>query len=653
MRRQGLLRAGLFLLMGSWAVVSLLGLPPLETPPDPQEVQGPLVGLVIVSIALYVIAALRYYRLHRRRPAVMLISIVTAFTLLAEAMAAVVVARNWHLTWWTWHLLMAAAFGFVAYSAYIQYRRESSATGLFNAIALEETIDSIRAEYAGALESLTSARSRQEEAGWSEEEMELVTAGVASRFGLTEGQVAVLDRAAEALARERDQIRRLGTLVAIGKETRVILSESELLQRVVERATSGLGSDVLRVGLIIDGKLRFSPELATRAGWEPPDGEERQRAISDALTLLQPVQAPAGLLILPLTIKGHPSGVLEVHRARGEFGERDRSLLQSLASQLSIALENARLYSQLEGLFRQYMSPDVATALLADPSQAALGGAVVEASALFADLRGFMSFSERSLPEEIVAMLNRYFSLAVPCVLARGGTVVQFVGDAMLALFNAPVRQGDHALRAAQAALEMQDAIETLAAANPGWPRFRVGVNTGPALVGNIGSDQLRAFNAMGDAVNVASRLQSMAAPGGGDRSLHLRSDSRTCRGPASGRVDGQGQAGRGRGLRPDRAWRSRRRDTRLCRDDDPRRSGRTTGPPSATSGVPARRPLRKRADTMRMRPKADSSVLMASSAPLLGLPRSSVFTQRPPIRRARVAPGQRPARIETCPSGR
>jgi class 3 adenylate cyclase len=117
-----------------------------------------------------------------------------------------------------------------------------------------------------------------------------------------------------------------------------------------------------------------------------------------------------------------------------------------------------------------------------------------------------------SSPEEIVALLNRYFEVATRCVLAEGGTVVQFVGDALLALFNAPARQPDHAHRAAAAALALQAEVDELASA--GEPRFRVGINTGPALVGNIGSEALRNFNAMGDAVNVASRLESLAEPG-------------------------------------------------------------------------------------------------------------------------------------------
>ena len=138
----------------------------------------------------------------------------------------------------------------------------------------------------------------------------------------------------------------------------------------------------------------------------------------------------------------------------------------------------------------------------------------MEVTALFADLRGFTTFSEGVEPAEIVTMLNEYHGVSVPCILDNGGTIVQFVGDALLALFNAPARQTDHAERAVRAGLAMQRAVDGIAAGRPDWPRFRVGANTGPAIVGNIGSEALRGFNAMGDAVNVAARLQTLAEPG-------------------------------------------------------------------------------------------------------------------------------------------
>lgn len=204
--------------------------------------------------------------------------------------------------------------------------------------------------------------------------------------------------------------------------------------------------------------------------------------------------------------------MLTAVRAHGPFDESDRSLLRSLASQLSIVLENARLYSRLEGLFRSYLSPDVATALLADPAQSGLGGQVVEVSVLIADLSGFTPFAERSAPDEVVAMLNRYYDAVVPVVLAEGGTILQFVGDEVLAVFNAPVRQSDHALRAARAGLQLQQAAT--AAGRPGWPRFRVGISTGPALVGNVGTAELRNFAVIGDTTNLAARLQATATAG-------------------------------------------------------------------------------------------------------------------------------------------
>ena len=111
-------------------------------------------------------------------------------------------------------------------------------------------------------------------------------------------------------------------------------------------------------------------------------------------------------------------------------------------------------------------------------------------------------------------MLNAAFGAAVPAVFAEGGTVVQFMGDALMAVFNAPIRQEDHALRAATAALAIQSEIAPIAAANPGWPLFRVGINTGPALVGNIGSAELHNFLAIGDTTNVAARLQAFAPAG-------------------------------------------------------------------------------------------------------------------------------------------
>jgi len=171
------------------------------------------------------------------------------------------------------------------------------------------------------------------------------------------------------------------------------------------------------------------------------------------------------------------------------------------------------LHGRIDRLFRQYLSPDVAQALVDDPTRADLGGEVVDVSVLFADLQGFTPFSERTPAPEVVAMLNRVFSAAVPAVFAEGGTVVQFMGDALMAVFNAPLRQPDHALRACRAGLALQRSMGRMEGAAD-TPRFRVGINSGPALVGNVGSAELHNFLAIGDTTNVAARLQSFAEPG-------------------------------------------------------------------------------------------------------------------------------------------
>jgi class 3 adenylate cyclase len=539
LRRQGLLRGGLAAVMVGWAVVSLFGLPPLETPLPEEASRGPLTVMAATGVALYLLAAARYWWLHRRRPSVILIAILTAFALLAEAMVAVAVARNWHASWWEWHLLMAFAFAFVYYSAHVQYAREGSWTSLFRGIYLQETIEQVRREHTVALEALVEAMQRPQGDG-AERPVGRVVADLAERFDLTEGQASVLEQAAEALVAEREQIERLRALVAVGAEARVIVDERQLLERGVELTGQALRPDALRVGLVEGERLVF-PSSMRAGGWPDRGGPEGSGGEAIALRLegdgdggqpagdggdpagaalksLEPVEereGSGGRLCLPLTVKDRPAGVLDVRRAEGGFADRDRWLLRALASQLSIGLENARLYRQLDGLFRQYMSPDVATALLADPTQAALGGDIAEVTVLFADLRGFTPFSEKTTPDRVVAMLNQYFGRAVPVLLANGGTVVQYVGDAVMVLFNAPARQPDHALRAARAALGMQAAIEAVAEREPDWPRFRVGVNTGPALIGNIGSDEFRNFTAIGDTVNLAARLEQEVAEAG------------------------------------------------------------------------------------------------------------------------------------------
>jgi class 3 adenylate cyclase len=169
----------------------------------------------------------------------------------------------------------------------------------------------------------------------------------------------------------------------------------------------------------------------------------------------------------------------------------------------------------VRGLVQRYFSPALAELLLRDPGRVELGGHIAEVTVLFADLGSYSTYAEKRAPAEVVAMLNRYFAIALPAILEQGGQPIQLAGDSVMAVFGAPHAQADHAARGCRAALTILKQTERLAtdAAAPG-PRFHIGLNSGPALVGNIGSEEYRNFTAIGDTTNLAARLQDLARPG-------------------------------------------------------------------------------------------------------------------------------------------
>jgi adenylate cyclase len=140
---------------------------------------------------------------------------------------------------------------------------------------------------------------------------------------------------------------------------------------------------------------------------------------------------------------------------------------------------------------------------------------VKEASVLFADLQGFTTFSERTTPAEVAAMLNAYFERLVPLLERQGGEVHQLIGDAVMVVFNKQGDQPEHASLAARAALAFQREASEVASEHPDWPRFRVGVNSGEVLAGVVGGPRgPRKHGLVGDTVNLAARLESEAPPG-------------------------------------------------------------------------------------------------------------------------------------------
>ena len=357
-----LLRLAVLLLLALWAVVSLTSVPPLDRPLPPGEATGPLIAFAVVGVTLYAFAAWRYVDLLRRRPSLLLAAVTSAFALLAEALIAVAFARNWHATWWEWHLLMAAGFLLVAAAVRREYTRAGSVAAALGSLYLEQTIARVDSEYAQALAALAESAETDNVAQLARQ--------TAERFGLDADQAVLLERAASQI-RDVDQ------------------------------------------------------------------------------------------------------------------------------------------------LYRPYVPVPLADRLRRDPAAARLGGERRIVSVLFADLQGFTAFAEHADPAEVIAMLNSYWAVIVPVVVRdHGGLIERFAGDAVMVVFNAGDDQPDHARHAVRAALAMQRETEAVGAERPGWPRFRAGVNTGLAVVGNVGTAEQRSFTAIGDTTNLAARLQAAAAPG-------------------------------------------------------------------------------------------------------------------------------------------
>jgi len=195
----------------------------------------------------------------------------------------------------------------------------------------------------------------------------------------------------------------------------------------------------------------------------------------------------------------------------------ERLRRQGFGSEEIVLLERAaREMARVDELFRPYVGPALADRLELEPSIAELGGHEADVTVLFADLAGFTSFSDGRSPMDVVQMLNAYWATAVPIITeSEGGLIERFAGDAILVVFNALDDQPDHALPGVRAARSMQGAVAETSDDHPGWPRFRIGVNSGPAALGNVGAGAQRSFTAIGDTTNVAARLQAAAPPGG------------------------------------------------------------------------------------------------------------------------------------------
>ena len=186
-------------------------------------------------------------------------------------------------------------------------------------------------------------------------------------------------------------------------------------------------------------------------------------------------------------------------------------ITQGVAIVVDDMTEHNKLQAQRR-LLERMVSPAVLDQI--NPDSLQVGGQLREITILFADIRGFTSFSEKQPPAELVAVLNRYLAAGADAVLAQEGTVDKFLGDAVMAWFNAPLPQPDHSLRAVRAALALKSAVEALHAELPPEAHlsFGVGIHYGEAVLGWIGTEKRLEYTAIGDSVNTAKRIQENAA---------------------------------------------------------------------------------------------------------------------------------------------
>jgi adenylate cyclase len=242
-------------------------------------------------------------------------------------------------------------------------------------------------------------------------------------------------------------------------------------------------------------------------------GVERNKWIAIAVAAGTMLLSILLALLLAARIS-HPLG-----RIAGEMAQVGRMQLEDTSPPSTHFVEIARIDDSLATMrgglrsFARYVPTDLVRRLLASGQEAVLSGDVRPLSVLFVDIRGFTGIAEATPPAELVSMLGRWFEEATRIVAACRGTVDKFIGDAVMAFWGAPEAEPEHAAWACEAAIELQRRLHALRAARTGWAeRFhvRVGIATGDVLVGNIGAPERLNYTVIGDAVNLASRLEGL-----------------------------------------------------------------------------------------------------------------------------------------------
>jgi len=384
------------------------------------------------------------------------------------------------------------------------------------------------------------------------------------------GQIAVAMENARLFEERRRHSLAMEMLIEIGREIASILDLDFLLDRVGELTRRVIDYELFTIFLLDQKTGRFA--WRTAVGYDPSYVSEKEFQLGEGVIsraveqrdviLVDDVskdpgyspprtvdgRVPRSELAVPLVVQDHVLGVLTLESVEpNHFKKEHAELMTVLASQIAVAIENARLYREIRDRarareeeaerirrrFESYVTPHIAEQVFSDPAGKILAGERRPVTVLVADIRGFTTLAETLPPEDAVKFLKEFFSVMTHVVFKYEGTVDKFLGDALMAFYGAPVthdpRYGpSDPQRAVFASLDMRDAFARLREkwwaqhAVFGGLELSIGISTGIGLLGNMGSDKRVEYTTIGTSVNQAFRLCREAAPG------EIRINSRT-----------------------------------------------------------------------------------------------------------------------------
>lgn len=381
---------------------------------------------------------------------------------------------------------------------------------------------------------------------YPEEMLEAIERSLTERR-LRREKEALTERLIQANRELQNRVHELNVLYGIGKSVTSLTSLEQLLPRLVDFAFQLTNCEEGSILVVEGDKLVCRAHRRTGTGRARATNIELRDTLAErVLSTKQPVvvnqdksllseRKPdatpmtfVGAAYAPLLLREQVIGVVGVRNLSPEsppFSSHDLALLSALTDYAAIAVENSRNYDALRvntdrererivETFERFVPSAVVNQAIMSPHTLQLGGSRSEISVLFADIRGYSTWSENVSPELVIETLNHYHGLAAEVIMGWGGTLDKFMGDGLMAIFNAPEQQHDHVHRAADAALALIKAADAVQTQHGHRLTYSVGVHVGDAVVGYVGTERALNYTAVGDTVNLAKRLQEYAAPG-------------------------------------------------------------------------------------------------------------------------------------------